>query len=83
MFHIRAYSLGGGAVRVIGDTATTPVRASCGSGGESFDILEGFPSFLQWGTLFTEGGHYLLVNNVRYYIITQLVNYGDENLQVE
>ena len=31
----------------------------------TFDILEGFQSFLRWGTLFTEGGHYSLVNNVR------------------
>ena len=31
----------------------------------TFDILEGFQSFLGWGTLFTEGGHYSLVNNVR------------------
>ena len=30
-----------------------------------FDILEAFQSFLRWGTLFTEGGHYSLVNNVR------------------
>ena len=31
----------------------------------TFDIFEDFQSFLRWGTLFTEGGHYSLVNNVR------------------
>ena len=30
-----------------------------------FDIFIEFLSFLRWGTLFTEGGHYSLVNNVR------------------
>ena len=30
-----------------------------------FATFEDFQSFLRWGTLFTEGGHYSLVNKVR------------------
>ena len=35
----------------------------------TFDIFEEFQSFLRWGTLFTEGGQYSLVNNVPRVII--------------